>query len=102
MQPRILELRKNVLKKNDELARELRRRYLSEQIYTINLGVESRDGKDDVAGTYAARADRIRLRTSRRLWAIWPRIAMPSVWPAAAPRCDRSPPTAAVIWRPKW
>ncbi|QEH34799.1 Hydrogenase isoenzymes nickel incorporation protein HypB [Aquisphaera giovannonii] len=37
MEPRILEVRKNVLHKNDELARELRARFLSEGTLTVNL-----------------------------------------------------------------
>ncbi len=37
MQPRILEVRKNLLKKNDELARDLRRQFLAEGKLTVNL-----------------------------------------------------------------
>ena len=45
MPPRILELRKNVLKKNDELARELRRRYLANGLFTVNLVSSPGTGK---------------------------------------------------------
>ncbi len=37
MKPRILEVRKNVLKKNDELARELRDQFLAQGTLTVNL-----------------------------------------------------------------
>lgn len=45
MQPRILEVRKNLLKKNDELARELRRRFLAEGVLTVNLVSSPGSGK---------------------------------------------------------
>jgi hydrogenase nickel incorporation protein HypB len=45
MQPRILEVRKNLLKKNDELARELRKQFLSEGKLTVNLVSSPGTGK---------------------------------------------------------
>ncbi|REK06865.1 MAG: hydrogenase accessory protein HypB [Planctomycetota bacterium] len=37
MHPRILEVRRNLLKKNDELARDLRGRFLSDGLFVVNL-----------------------------------------------------------------
>jgi hydrogenase nickel incorporation protein HypB len=45
MQPRILEVRQNILKKNDELAREMRSRFLAEGILTVNLVSSPGTGK---------------------------------------------------------
>ncbi|MFO0926024.1 MAG: hydrogenase nickel incorporation protein HypB [Gemmataceae bacterium] len=45
MQPRILEVRKHLLKKNDELARELRRRFLAERVLVVNLVSSPGSGK---------------------------------------------------------
>jgi len=45
VQPRILEVRKNLLKKNDELARELRDRFLAERVLCLNLVSSPGSGK---------------------------------------------------------
>ncbi len=45
MNPRILEVRKNVLKKNDELARELRSQFLADGCLTVNLVSSPGSGK---------------------------------------------------------
>ena len=45
MKPRILEVRKNLLKKNDEIARELRRRFLADGMLTVNLVSSPGTGK---------------------------------------------------------
>lgn len=45
MQPRILEIRKNLLKKNDELARELRGRFLEDGVLCLNLVSSPGSGK---------------------------------------------------------
>ena len=45
MQPRILELRKNLLKKNDELARKLRQQFLADGVLTVNLVSSPGSGK---------------------------------------------------------
>lgn len=45
MQPRILEVRKNLLKKNDELARQLRGRFLAEGMLVVSLVSSPGTGK---------------------------------------------------------
>ncbi len=45
MQPRILEVRKNLLKKNDELARQLREQFLAQGQLTVNLVSSPGTGK---------------------------------------------------------
>ncbi|RUL88770.1 hydrogenase nickel incorporation protein HypB [Tautonia sociabilis] len=45
MEPRIVEVRKNLLKKNDELARQLRARFLAEGVLTVNLVSSPGTGK---------------------------------------------------------
>jgi hydrogenase nickel incorporation protein HypB len=44
-QPRILEVRKNILKKNDELARELRSRFQQAGVFVVNLVSSPGSGK---------------------------------------------------------
>ena len=48
MEPRILEVRKNILHKNDELARGLRARFLAEGTLTINLVSSPGAGKTTI------------------------------------------------------
>lgn len=45
MKPRILEVRKNLLKKNDEIARELRSQFLASGMLTVNLVSSPGTGK---------------------------------------------------------
>lgn len=44
-QPRIVKIRENVLKKNDILARELRKRFQEQQVYVVNIVSSPGSGK---------------------------------------------------------
>lgn len=48
MQPRILEIRKKILSKNDELARQLRARFASQGVYVANLVSSPGSGKTEL------------------------------------------------------
>ncbi|QIA27590.1 hydrogenase nickel incorporation protein HypB [Thermaerobacter sp. PB12/4term] len=65
MAPRIVELRQNVLKKNDILARELRERFRQAGVYTVNLVSSPGAGK-----TTLLRETLIRLRDRYRVAAL--------------------------------
>lgn len=55
MQPRILEVRRNILHKNDELARDLRQRYAQAGLYAVNMVSSPGSGKTELlARTLAA------------------------------------------------
>ena len=49
MTTRIVELRRGILKKNDELAAGLRERFTSAGVLVLNLGLEPRHGQDRVS-----------------------------------------------------
>lgn len=48
MQPRIIEVRQNILKQNDLLARELRSRYIDAGVYVVNLVSGPGTGKTEL------------------------------------------------------
>jgi hydrogenase nickel incorporation protein HypB len=62
MQPRIVEVRQGILKKNDLLAAELRRRYREAGVYVVNLVSGPGAGKTELLQkTLAALRDRVRV-----------------------------------------
>ena len=49
-QPRMVEVRQNMLKQNDVLARELRRRFQAAGVFVVSSGLEPRFGEDRLPG----------------------------------------------------
>ena len=89
MTTRIVELRRGILKKNDELAAGLREHYGGRRA-GAQSGFEPRDGQDRVSRADAARTARARRAGWRRWWAIWRPTTMRAGWQPAARRCARS------------
>ena len=54
-QPRIVKIRENVLKKNDILARELRKRFQEKQVYVVNIVSSPGSGKTTLLTEVLAR-----------------------------------------------
>ncbi|MCP5117671.1 MAG: hydrogenase nickel incorporation protein HypB, partial [bacterium] len=50
MQPRIVEVRKKILRKNDELAREMRESFRRHGVYVVNLVSGPGAGKTELLG----------------------------------------------------
>lgn len=100
MHPRILDVREKILKKNDELARDMRRQFAGNGVFVANVVSGPGAGKTElltrtlsalngpyrtaaVVGDLATENDARRLATS-------------------GARSSRSSPARCVIWKPTW
>ena len=90
IEPRILEVRTKILKKNDELAREMRDRFVDAGVLVSNLVSSPGTGKTASIEVDAHPPSSTRALTSRPLSAISKPIMTPGDWPRAAPPSARS------------
>lgn len=97
-QPRLVEVRQNVLKQNDIVARQLRERFRDAGVYVVSL----------VASPAPAR--RLFLRKPSPFCSptfasrLWSAILLPkttqSVWPVQGRPSSKLPPGRCAIWKP--
>ncbi len=99
--PRLVEVRQNVLKQNDMLARALRDRFREAGVYVVSLVSSPGAGKTTLSGKDA--------RGAAAAIAAWPRSSAtsqrrttPRGWPEPRPRSGRSPPARFAISTPRW
>jgi hypothetical protein len=97
MTTRIVELRRGILKKNDELAAGLRQQFTSAGVLVLNLVSSPGTGKTAFL-EFTLRELLAAALVPRRWWAIWrPTTTRAGSLPAAL-RCGRSTPTEFATW----
>ena len=99
-QPRMVEVRQNVLKRNDEIARELRERFRHAGVFVISLVSSPGSGK-----TALLEKTLTLLQPRRRVAALVGDLATDNDaarLARAARRCGRSSPARCATWRRRW
>ena len=97
MTTRIVELRRGILKKNDELAAGLRATYAAAGVLTLNLVSSPGTGKTAFLSLPSA-SSALAVHVSPPWWATLKPITMRAALPPAALPSARSIPTASAIW----
>ena len=101
MTTRIVELRRGILKKNDELAAGLRDRFTSAGVLVLNLVSSPGTGKTRFLSGPCANCA-LAARRRRLWWAILRPTTMRGGWLRAALPCARSILTASATSTPRW
>ena len=97
--PRLVEVRQRVLKQNDLVAREMRRRFQEAGTFVVSLVSSPGSGK---TAFLERTLSMVRENIARPLLLeTLPPTTTPFVWRGATFQSNRSPPAPFAIWKPK-